>query len=649
MNPNYYGDYSTGGGLPTAPHMHQPQQQQQQYHHHHDQHQPPNGMSGGGGAAHFDAGHASDNIIVATSDGRGGFSGGGGDGAPPSSSHHRRHGAALGATAGSGDGAGGMRVGHASHGHSHSHHHHHPQLYNTNSNARDHHHKENDSGGYEGNGNGNDDPMDSDAFYTRILAEGPSIDEVADRATSTYVRGLLEALHRGSIDTAAVLTRLDDLARAREQLHAPDALQLRASQAQVQLLRQEAAHATLRLQEEQERSARLLHENTVLHTQEAEQRQRLTALVALAKHRGRALQQRKKSGGGGGAGVSRLDPFAMDDNRDNDNDDYDDQKGGGVMLSPMRPSNTLSLRAATNAAPSVYKTSAAALLTGPSNHNHMSSSREVAFTANAIDNDSGSNDDCELLDALRPSNSATAAHIVAITAETQSLRRQLDEQRALYERERGVRLQQEREEHRRQQTVADRQGQTIHHLQELHECALRDLVTYRHATDRELATQSGQVDWLKQALVEAIAVAEAAKRRHNVTATAASLKASERLRPMMRSLSVQLHDHRLTAQQQRQRYESAIEDRERSLAELRLAVKNERSLRRRVEERHRFEVQGVRSELDMMRQALRQVEKKVFFSNAREELAMAEERTLMEHYYQQLPMGGGGGGGGGQQ
>ncbi|RNC37049.1 hypothetical protein TcCL_NonESM13802 [Trypanosoma cruzi] len=83
---------------------------------------------------------------------------------------------------------------------------------------------------------------------------------------------------------------------------------------------------------------------------------------------------------------------------------------------------------------------------------------------------------------------------------------------------------------------------------------------------------------------------------------------------VMRRLRQELEECRALSLVEKEQNAALLAAREAEIEKLRGELKRERRRQRRVEERHRLEFEGVNSEVSLMRQAVRAMEKRVYYS-----------------------------------
>ncbi|CCW63496.1 unnamed protein product [Phytomonas sp. EM1] len=132
---------------------------------------------------------------------------------------------------------------------------------------------------------------------------------------------------------------------------------------------------------------------------------------------------------------------------------------------------------------------------------------------------------------------------------------------------------------------------------------------------------------------EALRLAERSRQKEKNALLGELQRLERRYEPTVRGLHSDLETYRRKTQSERHSHEEALQEKQARVEALEAALRREKLLRKRAEERHRLEMEGVQSELDLMRQSLRQMEKKVFFRNALEEAAASAEQPPIEDYH----------------
>lgn len=510
----------------------------------------------------------------------------------------------------------------------------------------------------------------------------PTPAEVSAVASAAYVQALMELIDQHAADVQQINQKIDTLQTQRETYHADLARDALLREAEMQQLRNERADLTLQVQEEQERSTRLLHETTVLYTQQADQKEQLAKLVDLCRARGKRLRafyhhlkhgatMTRNCGGGGGAGdseeegagrarVTQQPDVSMRDAAETSFNDCASCRMNAAAPSTLPASLSIHRATSSGAAAHVAATGfcggsadfslkdigddaeLAAILRLPyklqlptaspssaplSGAPASSAQKEGAPAADGI-----SAAATDSLAITVTANAASTAQLLALNGEVNMLRQQLEEQRSTYEEERGARTRDDNERHRRAQEQLAKYAATVAQLEALHEESLRELVHYRHSTEKQLRDVRGQVEWLRGALQSALELAEKDRRQQHNEVYATEQRMSKQYYPKVQSLHSELAEWRRTAAAQARDYAATLAQKDEQIAALQQRVKAESTQRRRVEERYKLEMDGVHSELDLMRQSLHEMERRVYYRNMRDQ-ASEDAEVELERYY----------------
>lgn len=503
----------------------------------------------------------------------------------------------------------------------------------------------------------------------------PTTTEVSAVASAAYVQALMELIDQHAIDVQQVSTKIDALQTQRERYHADLAARALRTENEMQTLRNECSDLTLQLQEERERSTRLLHETTVLHTCQAEQRAQVGQLVELCRARGRRLRtfyHHTMKSSNNNINASGGGSRAVDSGEEAGRCEASPEQSSSAAARPNSPLSRLNASAAAAAhspppppPPSLSISKAACTtpargISGNSSHAFsladigddaevaailglpytVQQSRSGALPSpTAAAAKEGPAPGAGAAAVTVTANTAATAHLLALTEEVNMLRHQLEEQRGTYEHERGIRTQEDNTRHREAQEQLTSYAATVQHLEALHEESLRELVVYRHRTDKQLRDVRGQVEWLRVALQDALALAEKDRRRQHNEVYATEQRMSRQYYPKVQSLHSELAEYRRNAAAQAKDFAAALAEKDARIADLQQKVKAEVTQRGRVEQRYKLEMAGVHSELDMMRQALRQMERRVYYRGVRETSFEAGEgaeeavESELERYY----------------
>eukprot|EP00796_Vickermania_ingenoplastis_P004819 gene4819-3461_t len=406
-----------------------------------------------------------------------------------------------------------------------------------------------------------------------------------------------------------LLQAIDTLRTERHQREDVFVERIRRLEAERFELQQEGETQRLQLQEQQECTHRLQKENTVLCSQITELREQLAAVGDLCRRRGKALHD---------AGLKLpVDAAKPSPER------------APPAVSGKSVPTSFSLRsivrnAATVAAPSTAVQPTllgsmwppAAVKDDPLNRSSRSDG--PSFDYNDLIPVTKEELDPELLAALHPPEASTVSHVLALTEEVHVLRQQMDAQRMAYEQERARRTLEERNQHRAFSEEREDYAQALRRLEEMNECAIRDLVDSQHSMGAKLRAAEEEAMALKQALMEALDVAERAKAERTHTAAhaenAAATKYKHRLEEARRSL--QLKTEQWT-DERRQLVRFAEECQGRAV-ELEADLGRARSRIRKEAARAQLAKEGAESELRRMRESMRRLERKLLFMQDKE-------------------------------
>ncbi|GET86682.1 hypothetical protein, conserved [Leishmania tarentolae] len=487
----------------------------------------------------------------------------------------------------------------------------------------------------------------------------PSQAEVSVVASAAYVQSLMALIDQHETTVQEVMCKIDLLRSEREARYAEFKQVTQQRETELQHLHNEVSDLTLQVQEERERSTRLLHENTVLHAHQAEQREQLGKLMELCRARGQRLRAfSNRNSRLAGSPPHRRRPMvtdagaltgaSCDDSRAEDVGDEESAVELGRTGLTAKGTGAPPIAAAGSPSPAFASPPASMSIHKAVGATAAERRQSLTPPLSALD---GLADDAEMAALLNlpyklevpstpygPSahtitaNTAATTHLLALNEEVNMLRQQLEEQRMTYEQERGLRTSKNDDLHRQHLEKEAKYRSAIDQLEVLHEECLRDLVQYRHSTEKQLRDVRGQVDWLRAALQEALDLTEKERRRQHNEAYATEQRMSRQYYPKMQCLHAELEDCRRGAIAQAQENAKVIAEKDALVDKLRQKLKAEVSHRKRVEERYKLEMKGVHSELDLMRQSLRQMERRVYYRDVRDQASEEAQHELKQYY-----------------
>jgi hypothetical protein len=375
-----------------------------------------------------------------------------------------------------------------------------------------------------------------------------------------YNKYLVATLERADAEKRLVIAKIDTLAVDQKSMNDLRS-ELHQRSEDYFRLQQDFNEHLLMLQEEREKNARLMNENAVLMAQAEDDRTKISALVRMRKNEMIVSD------------ASAAAPMRV-----------------SVLRQPQTAKRgeapSMSLRSV------VTDYAAKNVCVGPS------ASQTVVDAA-----------------VQAPPSSAL---VTMLSKEIDSLKSLLDQQRRAYEHDRALRVSQERDRFQIQEKKIRDYADTIENLQKLQNEATRELVTYRH--ERQIAERNMRSDI--EVLTTQLHDAKQAVVRENARQCADMQLALEcadsRHSDLLTKLRHDLHERKEAAMLERDRLERIIENLQAELRTAKLNLVQERRSKKRVIDHHKFENEGMQTEVNLMKQHLRAVEKKVFFGQARQ-------------------------------
>ncbi|CAD2219496.1 hypothetical protein ADEAN_000700400 [Angomonas deanei] len=374
--------------------------------------------------------------------------------------------------------------------------------------------------------------------------------------------------------------KIDELARYRERVleDNTEAIQTRE---EVFELKRKINSLLLQISEEEEKSSRLLHENCVLVSQENTYKEKLSILTQLC---------RKRRGVG--------------------------PNSNGTVKKTTRSSKPFSLRAVSQ----------------QSTYADLASGLNQANEEIEADTDDSHHEeyDGELLRACMYSDSSDLQQsLLLLTQQNNMLTLKLDEQRATYERERSALngLASEHDEAQRKQL--EKCVLAIDLLHRSQESCMRDLLHYRHETEKKLKQNDLKIKFLQKSLNEALNIIEKEREKHAREVQEVAAQEKSLVEPQISQYKKQLDNSVKSMTSLRLK----LKERDETIEKLRQQVRKEKETNQKNLTRHTLELEGYRSDLQLMKQNLRLMEKKMNHT----ELSVAEEesakRKLGETFY----------------
>ena len=426
-----------------------------------------------------------------------------------------------------------------------------------------------------------------------------------------YNRFLLQSLEAHDEERKTLVAKFDDLANAQQPL---------GDLRQELIDRTAELHETQRLlneqrlvvQEERETAARLIAENHVLMSRIEDDRSKVGALLALRKQETSMPTSDARypvmvtipRGGSANTSANATTPITAHA--------QPNQSGASAGV----PHESLSLRSFVSQ-PSLMHVGNRRV--GPA-HNTSGGARGggAASAASGSTLAAGVADTSGLGDAASPPHHVSTL-VVNLGKEVETLKDLLEEQRRAYERDRAQRNVDERA--REQKYVGDlkKYSSTIDAMQlQLNEAAKQ------HANDRHRTNQierhlRGETEVLTVRAAEAERLLAVERARHTTDLHSALESQTVRAEHVVGSLRQRAKEKDERHVAETKRAEGALDTASKDVHRLSEAYERERRQRLRVEKHAKCEAEGHRSEINLMRQQLRTLEKRLFFMSAQQQ------------------------------
>ena len=392
---------------------------------------------------------------------------------------------------------------------------------------------------------------------------------------SDYNRYLVSALEETDKERALLIEKFNTLATAQQEMgDLRGELQQRTTE--LERIQREVSDHRVMVQEEREKNARLVNENAVLQAQVDDDRAKIASLLTLCRQELRIEKDYplqvivKPTAGAKKALVAS------------------ELSGNSISSLSLRHLVDSYSRPATAAGANV-SSQRAAPMEGPAFSHQLSGALDV------------------------PPGSAL---VPTLSKEVETLRTLLEEQRRSYDHDRALRLAEEHSRFEVMQSEMSKQSKTIERLQELLNSSTKEACTVRHESlllERKLR---GELETLS---AQAEAAADALAREHSrrtadlqVATDEANVKAKEVLSKVRSTMLERSEAEKL----ERVKAEKNIEMLEQQIESLQSALQKERTAKQRMAKKHRLESEGLQSDIALLKQQLRQLERRIFFAHA---------------------------------
>ncbi|ORC88538.1 uncharacterized protein TM35_000161760 [Trypanosoma theileri] len=419
-----------------------------------------------------------------------------------------------------------------------------------------------------------------------------------------YVRMLMQTIRNHDGEKLALLQRIDECIKPEYEESQRLRGEVNEKEKKLGELERELSENRLMLQEERERADRLLYENTVLHAQAEEDRKRIASFLQL--HR---------PSNEGFAAVTGVSPSTATATTGRSRSLHGNEKKQPLYTSLGK--NNASIHPQKGKGGSGNSNIGGGGGGGGVDGGTMSLRQAVRNQHSTGEKDASFIETNAALQEMALPTSPSLNLVSALKEEVHMLQEQLDAQRSMYEHERAKRVDEERERTRCHEDIVSQHLSTISRLQKLHQTTLADLIRYRHDSQIEQRELRGTVEGLRASVAEANAALQTERRRHASDLQRAMGRRGDDSVLLLQRLRHELDGRRAAAAAVAERHASVLAAREAEVRRLRAALRRSRRRQQRAEERHRLELHGVSSEVSLMRQALRAMEKRVYYSHGR--------------------------------
>ena len=400
-----------------------------------------------------------------------------------------------------------------------------------------------------------------------------------------YNRYLVQSLETQDAEKHALLTKFDELARSQEAM-GDVRLQLLQRTAEVHSLQRVITDSKAALMEEREKTARLIAENQSLLATVADDRLKISTLIEL-----RNMESVTQVDGivSGKVGAPLLPISAARH-----------AKSHPVMVS-------ISKRGA--ASPSVVPVS---LVCCP--QPRVSSSLSLRHLA-AV----GSAGQGEHPETNAPWNTSSMSHgssslVIHLSTEVQTLKSLLDEQRAAFDQERAARVSDERARAQEQLTLQERLSRTLDHLERMLQMSTKELVAAKHHGNILQRTLLGQVEELSSRLTECESTLAKERHRHGDDMRLALDAQRSRVGTVTDQLRNELAERDERHTKERKQWEHDVSEWRHKFESANEEAQREKRIRHRIEQQQKAEEGGRKSDIALLKQQLRRIEKRLYFA-----------------------------------
>jgi chromosome segregation ATPase len=387
-----------------------------------------------------------------------------------------------------------------------------------------------------------------------------------DVAVQDYNRYLVASLEKCDSEKEVLVSKFEALAHDQDELRGIRDTVSRQS-TEILKLQQDSSETRLMLQEEREKVARLMNENAVLSAQGDDDRSKIASLIRM--RRNEMMQD---------DAAAQANKFPM-------------------RVSIMRPGTASNPK---RGDPHAMSLRSVVTEYAGSNHVHVDVKSSPAE-----------------IDAIVHQPPPSSTLVSALSREIEGLKQQLDNQRRAYEHERAVRVCEERDRHQAQEETLRRYAATIDHLQALQNETTKEFVTFRHTSQISERGLQGELEKYRQAAEDARR-ALAKERSAQTTGIQMAIQNSDtRHHDVISSLRADIDERTSSFRREKDALMAQLSEFEEENRNLRAKVLKERIQKKRLIEQQKLENEGLHTEINLMKQHLRAVEKKIYFTQVR--------------------------------
>jgi hypothetical protein len=422
---------------------------------------------------------------------------------------------------------------------------------------------------------------------------------------------LVKSLESHDTEKRDIIMRIDEIAAAQDSL-GDVRTQLLQRTSEFHSAQRNIVDLKAALAEEREKTSRLIAENQTYQATLLDERAKLHTLLAMRKAElegGVARGSNATNGGVVPIGGSGRTPVLISIPHKRTN-------GFGKTT----PTHTLSLR-------SVVANGIAGMQSSPTGASDSAPATVADSVSPSVRVDASSS--LHMGHSTVNGGGGSASLVVHLSDEVRTLKTLLDDQRSAFDHERIARVAEERSRAQEQSVVMEKMSRTIDHLQKMVNLSTKELVETKHQLQTMQRKLLADIEVLSSRLRESEQLLDAQRARHTDdlrTAVDAQRTQTHDLTTRLREV-VADRDERHAAE--KEKLEKNILDLTRRLELTKDECERERRIRIRVEHQHKAADEGHQSDLALLKQQLRRIEKRLYFTSAKSEVEAVAESDSM--------------------